>query len=231
MSGLVAYDSSDEEVEQASAPSVPVPTLASAPRETASAPNGATNFTTSANAIPSLVGPVMPTEEYPEIEDLNDLPESMSEQDLVRHLTQASHPMTAIPLSPPGSPNAAVEAKFKRFLELKSKGLHFNEDLANKSSFRNPALFSTLMERTGLDGSSQYTTSLPKSVYEPQSFPSYAYKEELARSQQSIRDQQAARKKQASAAGKRTIEFIQAGGSGTSSQKSTPGSQRRGLGS
>lgn len=176
-----------------------------------------------------MVGPVMPTEEFgsASIEDLNDLPSNMSEQDLVRHLTQASHPMRAIPPSPPGSPDPATDARVQRFLDLKVKGLHFNEDLAKKNSFRNPALFSNLAERAGLTEDEQCTTSIPPSVTGFSKPPPFAYKEELARSQQSIRDQQASRKKQASAAGKRTIDFATAGVSGTSSQTSTPGSQRK----
>ena len=155
--------------------------------------------------------------------DSPQLPDDLSEQDLVRFLTQASHPMIELPPSPPGSPNLQVEAKFKRFLELKSKGLHFNEDLANKATFRNPALLSTLMDRAGMDAAAQYATSLPTSVWDPRSLPSFAYKEELLRSQQAIRDQEGARKKQASAAGKRTIEFASASRSGASSHTSTPG--------
>lgn len=173
-----------------------------------------------------MIGPSM-SHALPEQEDGDghspQLPDDLSEQDLVRFLTQASHPMTELPPSPPGSPNPQVEAKFKRFLELKSKGVHFNDDLAKKTTFKNPALLSTLMDRAGIGPGAQYATSLPASIWDPQSLPSFAYKEELLKGQQAIRDQEGARKKQASAAGKRTIEFASASRSGASSHTSTPG--------
>lgn len=239
MTGLVAYDSSSDEdtepqpvVESKNPPqdAVPIHNSESGP---ADRPIGSTTTT---DREAALVGPVMPTEMLDsslaeDVSVLDDVPDTMSEQDLVRHLTQASHPMTTIPPSPPGSPDPATDVKFKRFLNLKAQGLHFNEDLAKKPSFRNPALLSTLLERAGLSDEAHYATSLPASVYDPGTLPTYAYKEELARRQQSIRDQQAARKKQASAAGKRIIDFAPGGGSATSSQTSTPGSQRKGFGS
>jgi hypothetical protein len=177
-----------------------------------------------------LVGPAIPTDV--EVQDggyasFEQLPDDMSEQDLLRHLTQASHPMTALPPSPPGSPDPQAEARFKRFLELKKKGVHFNQDLANKSSFRNPALFTTLMDRAGLERDDQYAASLPTSVWDPASLPAFAYKEELLKSQMQIRDEEAAKKKQQSASGKRLIEFAAAANSKSagSSQKSTPGAR------
>ncbi|KPI45850.1 uncharacterized protein AB675_481 [Cyphellophora attinorum] len=228
MNGLVAYDSSSDE----DAPAAPSTSgsavqpkhdakevVSSVDQPAASAQN---------ESSLSLIGPMMPTQALESFDNgLDNLPEEISEQDLIRHLTQAAHPVTEIPPSPPGSPDPATETRFKNFLALKAQGLHFNEDLAKKSSFRNPALFATLLEKNGLDSSAQYASTLPLSVWDPQSLPAYGYKEELARSQQSLRDREAARKKQAMAAGKRTIEFAAASSPANSSKASTPDAFRR----
>lgn len=238
MSGLVAYDSSseDESYKTVAGP-------AHAANDTRPSVNGssteqhisrATEVTD--NELSAMIGPTAPTAEpdRSRIEDLDELPEDMSEQDLIRHLTRAPYPMMTMPPSPPGSPDPATEDRFKKFLDLKAKGMHFNEDLAKKSSFRNPALLSSLLDRNGLDGDNQYATSLPLTVWDPSGLPTYAYKEELARNQQALRDQQTARKKEATLSGRRTIDFAPATGSGSSSRTSTPGgqrSERRGFGS
>lgn len=231
MNGLVAYDSSSED-EDVNATKFGAKSGDEAIEQKNSATSTASNTDVATQNGPdmndaSMIGPAMPMEssELDESNDLDDISPDMSEQDLIRHLTRSTQPMKAIPPSPPGSPDASIEARFKKYLALKAQGMHFNEDLAKKSSFRNPALFSTLLEKNGLEGSDQYASSLPTSIWDPHALPSYGYKEELARSQQSIRDQQAARKK--NAAGKRTIEFAPATGSGTSSQTSTPGEIRR----
>ncbi|KAL6250296.1 hypothetical protein RBB50_002597 [Rhinocladiella similis] len=177
-------------------------------------------------AVAPMVGPTMPSQMKSEGEQedpLSELQHSMSERDIIHQLTFASHPMMSLPSSPPGSPDPALEAKFKRFLDLKTKGTHFNEDLASKSAFRNPSLLSTMMVRVGLDEEDQYRTSLPQQVWDPTGFPTWAYKEELLRTQQTLRDQELATKKSLSASGKRTIEFTSGGRSGDSSRDSTPG--------
>lgn len=227
MNGLVAYDSSSDEERESSKNE---PSRQAKPNSKNQDPikDGFQED------LVSLIGPTMPTQ-LPEsygTTSLDELPNSISEQDLIRHLTQASHPMEEIPPSPPASPDPSTETRFKKFLALKAQGLHFNEDLATKSSFRNPALFATLLEKNGLDGSAQYASSLPPSLWNPQSLPAYGYKEELARSQQSIRDQNVARKKQAAATSKRTIEFAPASGSGSvsSSRTSTPDAVHKPLG-
>ncbi len=175
-----------------------------------------------------MVGPSMPERSHMEAgnqqEGYSPQPQPpMSEREEIHYLTQATHPMTSIPPSPPGSPDAALDAKFKRFLELKTQGVHFNEDLAKKSSFRNPGLLATMMTRAGLQDDDQYKTSLPLDVFDPTGFPPSAYKEELWRSQQSLKVQEQIDKKSLSAAGKRTIEFTSGGKSGASSRDSTPG--------
>jgi hypothetical protein len=237
MSGLVAYDSSSDDESARRSNSDAVPVLAVAAPKTAAQPERSPlsddkpgvrieEPTTLVSTLP--IGPTMPTEDGGEEpgQYMDQLPDDLSEQDLVRHLTRTSQAMPVIPPSPPGSPDPATEAKFKKFLQLKASGLHFNQDLAKKSSFRNPALLSTLAERAGLDQMNQYNTTLPRSIWSPHDMPPWAYKDELAKSQQAVRDQQAVRKKQASAAGKRSIDFVSANGSGRTSQSSTPGSQR-----
>ena len=235
MSSLVAYESSSDD-DEAPRAALTIAQASLEPIINGTDPKARSSVIAPAAGDQSdcdapMVGPNMPTEHQisDEATDSNhgDATDpslaNLSEQDLVRHLTQASHPMTALPPSPPGSPDPAVEAKFKKFLELKSQGLHFNEDLAKKSSFRNPALLSTLMARAGIDEPAQHASSLPTSVWDPAALPSYAYKEKLARSQQSIRDSELARKKHESKAGTRTIEFHSA----PSSQHSMPGFRQK----
>jgi len=175
--------------------------------------------------IGPMVGPAMPSSTGTQLEQNSpiDQPDSFSERDTIRYLTQPSHPMTSIPPSPPGSPDPVLNAKFKRFLELKAKGVHFNDDLSKKPTFRNPSLLAVLMDRAGLEYEDQYKTSIPLAIWDPIDFPAHAFKEELLRSQQTLRDQQQAAKKSQSAAGKRTIEFTSGSASGHHSRDSTPG--------
>jgi HCNGP-like protein len=152
----------------------------------------------------------------------------MSERDTIRYLTPAPVPMTSMPPSPPGSPDPTANAKFARFMDFKAKGVHFNEDLVKKSSFLNAGLLATMMARAGIDEEDQYNTSLPTDLWDPKHFPAWAYKEELLKSQQEIRDKEDAEKRAMSAAGKRMIDFGPSGGtSGDSSRKSTPISRKK----
>lgn len=238
MSTLVGYNSSSDEEDKVTE-TVPVPSAdngKSSPNKSDNTIRQAAyheNYTPSLNNeiqgnpgvnVGPLVGPSMPmtTDELAR-DSSTDQVDSLSERDAVRYLTQPSHPMTSIPPSPPGSPDPALNAKFKRFLELKTKGVHFNDDLGRKATFRNPSLLVTLMDRAGLESDDQYKTSLPLSVWDPLNFPPYAFREELLRSQQTLRDQQQAVKKSQSAAGKRSIEFTSGGTSGHTSRDSTPG--------
>ncbi|KAL2421198.1 hypothetical protein ABEF95_005799 [Exophiala dermatitidis] len=239
MSALVAYESSSDEDEPAK-PAVQSETgpveKPSTPAHAANGQNGQAPIQASQQDSPRdhqvhvvdgpMVGPTMPDRvvENGLDGDITPAPQqTTSERDAVRFLTQASHPMTSIPSSPPGSPDPALNAKFARFLELKAKGVHFNEDLASKSTFRNPSFLSTMVTRIGLDESDQYRTSLPPQIWDPLAFPPSAYKEELLRSQQTIREQESATKKNLSAAGKRIIEFTSGSTPGVSSRDSTPG--------
>ena len=172
-----------------------------------------------------MVGPVMPeaTADETEQDSLLEMRESMSDRDIIHHLTAAPQPMTSLPSSPPGSPNPTMDAKFKRFLDLKAKGVHFNLDLASKSPFRNPSLLSSLMARAGLEEEDQYRTSLPTDIFDPLGLPASGYKEALLERQYELRFIEQTRKKGLSASGKRSIDFRSAGSSENASADSTPG--------
>ena len=243
MSTLVAYDSSSDE-DQKHAPSV-------IPRVASGNPNSELGLDVKANIQPTLLtngtlitenagassqasvetvfGPVASAGGFRHEGELPSLigPGDMSERDIIRQLTQASVPMTSIPSSPPGFPDPAMNARFARFQELKDRGVHFNEDLAKKSTFRNPALLSTMMARIGIGDLAQYSTSLPRHLWDPTDFPQWSYKEGLLKSQQDIRDKNEVSKKMLSASGKRTIDFASDSNSGASSRRSTPGQQTK----
>ncbi|KIX97817.1 uncharacterized protein Z520_06595 [Fonsecaea multimorphosa CBS 102226] len=246
MSGLVSYESSSDEEEQSlpnAAPSLPSKGKSADSAIPADDLDGSSNINKGFPTVElgekrdastrvdngPMLGPIMPAQMQSDdnVLEQQDSAETsqqhMSERETIHLLTQATHPMTAIPPSPPGSPDPAMDAKFKRFLELKAKGVHFNEDLAKKSTFHNPGLLATMMARAGVEGDDQYRTSLPREVWDPLGFPPLAYKEELLRSQQILREQDSNSKKSLSAAGKRTIEFTSGGRSGASSRESTPG--------
>lgn len=105
---------------------------------------------------------------------------------LVRDLTLPPVPNLDIPPSPPGSPSPSTTAKFAHFVELKKQGVHFNEKLARSSALKNPNLFQKLTRFAGIDENDEYASTLPKEMWDPTAFPAWAYKEELAKSQQEI---------------------------------------------
>lgn len=173
-----------------------------------------------------VLGPTIPADidqgvlSYEEdlAEPLPDLPE----QDLLRYLTQPAHPAAQIPPEPSTAANPAVTARFKHFLQLKSKGIHFNQDLAGKASFKNPNLFASLLERTGLPPDAQYKSTVPTAIFDPSSLPSWSYKDELLRSQQAHIAELNATKKTQSANGKRVIDFTPAGHEATQTSLKRP---------
>ncbi len=232
MSALVGYETSSDEEDTAASGSTAESTVKNSAALTnttieSNPSNGATNCALELAAVGPLLGPNAPLNgDMIDSEPQAEAFKSMSERDTIRFLTQASLPMTSMPSSPSGSPDPAANARFARFLELKAKGLHFNEDLAKKSSFLNPALLATMMARAGIDEEDQYNTSLPLDLWSPKGFPNWAYKEELHETQQAVRE--GAEKKALSSAGKRTIEFAPSGGnSGNSSIRSTPSYQKK----
>ncbi|KAI6249668.1 Meiotically up-regulated protein [Erysiphe necator] len=105
---------------------------------------------------------------------------------ILRNLTMSKQPNFEIPPSPKGSPSNSTEAKFNQFLELKKKGVHFNQKLARSTAIKNPSLMQSLMDFAEIDHSGQYVTTLPKSLWDPGAFPSHAFVEELNKSQQKI---------------------------------------------
>ena len=112
-----------------------------------------------------------------------------------------------------------MNEKFGHFLELKKQGIHFNEKLARSSALKNPSLLRRLMDFAGLDEHDQYETTISRDVWDPTGFPSWAYKEELAKSQQEVlrkKEEERARSQRES------IEFVSASVSGQSSRAGTP---------
>lgn len=240
MNGLVGYGSSSEDEEDTSPTAVTTaaePALSHPGADNSITVNGSSTDghlpdvaeTSSKPTQGPMVGPSKPAEaetaNYEEDEVDEEVEDSIptSERDMLRYLTQPSHPMTSLPPEPNEDADPAVTARFKRFLELKAKGIHFNEDLAGKTSFKNPALFASLLERTDLPPQAQYSSTLPSDIFHLDLFPDWAYKENLLKSQQAISAELDATKKSQSAAGKRTIEFTSASRSATGSRDSTPG--------
>ncbi|OOQ86080.1 hypothetical protein PEBR_24266 [Penicillium brasilianum] len=134
---------------------------------------------------------------------------------LVHDLTLPPVPNLDIPPSPPGSPNAAANAKFEHFLSLKKQGIHFNAKLASSSSLRNPSLLMKMMEHAGIDEQSQYNTALPLDLWDVSNLPKWAFKEELLKTQQEARQKQ----EEKNSAGQRSsIEFV----SGTDAKRKAP---------
>ncbi|KAJ5834286.1 hypothetical protein N7447_000312 [Penicillium robsamsonii] len=124
---------------------------------------------------------------------------------LVQDLTLPPVPNLDIPPSPPGSPNPTANAKFEHFLSLKKQGIHFNSKLATSSSLKNPSLLRKMMEHAGIDGQSQYDTSLPADLWNTSILPKWGFKEELLRTQQDFRKQSEENK----ASGQRTsVDFV-----------------------
>lgn len=140
---------------------------------------------------------------------------------LSRDLTLPTVPNYHIPPSPPGSPIASTNARFKHFLELKKQGVHFNEKLAKSSALRNPGVMQKLMDFSDIDDAGQYATTLPKDLWDPEIFPANAYKEDLAKSQQKILK----RKEDEKSRGQReSVEFVSASASAAPASRSgTPG--------
>lgn len=104
----------------------------------------------------------------------------------IRSLTLPTKPNLDIPQSPLASPTPGADHKFSHFLELKKQGVHFNTKLASSSALKNPSLLPKLMDFAGVSGERQYTTTLPRELWNPAEFPTWAYKEELAEAQHGL---------------------------------------------
>jgi hypothetical protein len=175
-----------------------------------------------------LVGPTLgPIGDIPEDlelgEDQTMAPQSpySTNRALLRDLSLPSIPNYDIPPSPLGSPMESTNAKFKHFLELKKQGIHFNEKLSKSSAVKNPSLMQKLMDFSDIDETGQYSTALPKELWDHAAFPESAYKEQLLASQQKIlrkREDEKARGQRES------VDFVPASTSSESSSRGgTPG--------
>ena len=140
---------------------------------------------------------------------------------IIRDLTLPTVPNLEIPGSPVGSPPPGMNKKFSHFLELKIQGIHFNEKLARSSALKNPSLLHKLLEFAGVPEDEQYATTLPEEIWNPAGFPAWAYKEDLAKSQQEIHKK---REEERLKVQRENIEFVSASVSGQSSRSGTPGS-------
>lgn len=175
------------------------------------------------------IGPPRPTDDYmsphsPESEDSTPLSPYSASRAQLRQLTLPPIPNPNIPPSPPGSPPAGTNAKFVHFLELKKHGIHFNEKLVKSSALRNPNLMEKLMDFAEISDVEQYGSTLSKEAWDPLAFPEWAYKEELAKSQQRIFK----KKEEAKTGGQReSIDFVPDTASGGASRVGTPGTNTR----
>ncbi|KAL8680184.1 MAG: hypothetical protein Q9186_003596 [Xanthomendoza sp. 1 TL-2023] len=207
MSGLVKYGSSDEEGDGDSRSTNLQPVAAS----TSSRENGThatkwsetpfgnphgTNTTTDRTVAAAsqtdvlentMIGPQVPPEARLDGDVLaSPLSPYSANRAALRNLTLPTMVDLNLPPSPPGSPPPEMMQKFEHFMRLKQQGVHFNEKLAASSALKNPSLLPKLMSSAGLADSDQYGTTLSKDIWDPSAFPDWAYKEELAKSQQSI---------------------------------------------
>ncbi|KAL8737357.1 MAG: hypothetical protein Q9181_001774 [Wetmoreana brouardii] len=183
MSGLVGYGSSDDD-------------------DAPSKWEGSTTNNSHANDVlenpknraetlrSTLVGPQAPTPQQSDDEDgiSSPLSPSTAKRVAFRNMTMPPLLNLDIPPSPTGSPPSGMTEKFEHFMQLKKQGVHFNEKLASSSALKNPMLLQKLMASAGLAESDQHATTLPTDLWDPSAFPDWAYKEELAKSQQKIRD-------------------------------------------
>ncbi|KAF7712719.1 Uncharacterized protein PECH_006773 [Penicillium ucsense] len=223
MLGLGAYESSSEDEDRVR--SSPEPSSA-VHREAANCATiaNSTSKASKAESIPAQAdstvseppnGPVLGPESGPapmnDIQSPGDRSTSgrsspfSSTRALVHDLTLPPVPNLNIPPSPPGSPNAALNAKFEHFLALKKQGVHFNAKLASSSSLRNPSLLKKMMEHAGIKEHEQYNTSLPSDIWDVSNLPQWAFKDELLKTQQEVRQS----REEKNATGQRSsIEFV-----------------------
>jgi hypothetical protein len=126
---------------------------------------------------------------------------------MIRNLTLPPIPNFDIPPSPPGSPPKASTDKFLQFIELKQKGVHFNERLEESSALKNLALLEKLRRFAGIDDNAQYASSLPAEVKDATSFPPWAYKDELLKLQ---KERNKKKQEEQSSTPRTTIDFVPA---------------------
>jgi hypothetical protein len=142
-----------------------------------------------------------------------------SNRAIIQNLTLPTVPNFDIPPSPPGSPPQRATKKFTQFLDLKSKGQHFNQRLEGSSVLRDPGHLRKLLDFAEISEEEQYASALSEHVALPVVFPGWAYAEELKASQKEILK---AREQQKSKAPREAVDFVSATKSGTSSGAGTP---------
>ncbi|EME80232.1 uncharacterized protein MYCFIDRAFT_89874 [Pseudocercospora fijiensis CIRAD86] len=231
MNGLVAYGSSDEEDDiqpekPAKIAKIDPGAAPTASQEDANHQPAAIN-TPTADISPSgpAPGPSAPPDASNIAEHDSEPPLSpyTYERQRLRELTMPTVPNFDIPNSPlPPARNseeaaalAATTKKFEKFLELKKKGLHFNERLQNSSSLRNPSLLPKLMKFAGISQEDSHRSSLPEGLGVAVRWPEECYVETL------MKQNERREKKQARAPGDK-IDFVPAKSTG-----STPGDAPR----
>ncbi|OJD35035.1 proteasome component pre4 [Diplodia corticola] len=242
MLGLDEYGSSDEEETQAPQPSeakkasLPTPAQpavekpaegkapgapdqknAAQPTEPTAAPDP--SFPDPTEGVPTdapAPGPSAPPVDEPEESNgAAAAPQSphSATRAIVRDLTMPPVPSFEIPPSPPGSPPPKSTKQFAHFLELKKKGVHFNQRLENSSALRNPSLLHKLRGFASIDDEAQYATTLPSDVAVPTVFPSWAYAENLGKSQREIARKREEEQKKTQ---REALEFVPASDLGSS---------------
>ncbi|PFH59791.1 hypothetical protein XA68_11870 [Ophiocordyceps unilateralis] len=189
MAGLVGYNSSDEESDEAK--QEPPPIIGPIPQS--ALPLGPSLPPPEASASASDVG-------------ASPSPNPATKRALIHHLTLPAVPDLDIPPSPPGSPPTRASKSFQQFLELKKKkGTHFNAKLEQSISLRNPSVMDKLMDFVELDGSKQYETTLSADLWNPTAFPETAFFDELRKS----RERMAKEREADRASGNRSsIDFV-----------------------
>ncbi|KAI0697025.1 HCNGP-like protein-domain-containing protein [Cytidiella melzeri] len=109
-----------------------------------------------------------------------------------------------IPLEPNGECDPSIEAKLAQFHALKrdpSNPKHFNDSLMANRSFRNPHLYTKLVEFVDVN---ERTTNFPKNLWDPEDIEEEWYAHRLAEYQKQRSEQQSS----THGAGKRThLEF------------------------
>ncbi len=99
------------------------------------------------------------------------------------------------------------------------RGVHFNEKLASSSALKNPSLLQQLMSFVALEDQDQYDSTISKDWWDVTVFPSWAYKEELAKAQQ---DMQRRREEENTRKQREALDFVSSSVSASSSRAQTP---------
>lgn len=110
-----------------------------------------------------------------------------------------------IPPSPPGSPPPGANKKFDQFLELKKKGIHFNAKLEHSTALKNPSLMDKLMTFVEIDEQTQYSTTLPPDLWNPNAFPEWAFRSKLRKSRERLAKEKEAEKL---IGGRTSVDFV-----------------------